>query len=209
MTSAAQELTPTPSTGARLVAADGERGLPLRETRLRAEAHAGLARVILEQRFSNPWNEPLTVTYSLPLPHDAAVSGFAFRIGERRIVGEVDRLDDARERFEEALLSGHSAALVEQERGSLFTQQVGNIAPGEELIAEVTVDQPLAWLDGEGWEWRFPLVAAPRYLGAAGTVDDAERVTQDVALSANDGPSLSFNIAVHDHLADEGVPRTG
>ncbi|MCB1774523.1 MAG: hypothetical protein KDI88_12970, partial [Gammaproteobacteria bacterium] len=205
MTLAAERYPAVPSNGARLFTNDGTRDLPLRATRLRARACGGFARVILEQWFANPWNEPLVVTYALPLPHDGAVSGFAFTIGSRRVVGEVDTLEEARSRFEQAMVQGRSAGLLEQERGSLFTQQLGNIPPGEDIVAEITIDQPLAWLDGGAWEWRFPLVVAPRYLGGAGRVPDADRLVQDVT-TAGDGPELGFEIAIADTLSGNGTP---
>ncbi len=155
--------------------------LPLAGARLSVVARGGLARVVCEQRFANRGTEPLHVTYSLPLPADAAVAAFAFRIGERRIVGEVDRRRAARERFEEALAEGRSAAILEQERSSLFTQELGNVPPGAEVVAEVTLDQPLTWTDAGEWEWRFPTTVMPRYLGALGRVPDAERVAPPVA----------------------------
>ena len=170
----------SPASGGRLVETAG-RPLPLLGAALRVEACGGLARVVLEQRFRNPHAEPLHVTYLLPLPVDSAVSGFGFRIGERRVVGEVDRRTAARERFEEAILEGRTATLLEQDRSSLFTQELGNIPPGAEVLAELTIDQRLRWLDAGAWEWRFPTVVAPRYLGAEGRVSDASRVTVDVA----------------------------
>jgi Ca-activated chloride channel homolog len=179
------------STGARLVTVDG-RGLPLRRVDIRGHAQGGLARITLEQRFQNPYPDPLRVTYQMPLPAEAAVSGYAFRIGERRIVGEVDRVAAARERFEEALLERRTAALLEQDRSSLFTQELGNIPSGVEIVAELIIDQRLRWLDEGAWEWRFPTVVAPRYLGRPGEVADAPRVTVDVA----DGP-----LPVAAHLA--------
>lgn len=174
--------TTAPSTGCRLVAADG-RSLPLKETTLRADARGGLARVVVEQRFANPHAEPLSLTYLLPLPADGAVVDFAFRLGERRIQGQVDRKASARQRFEEAVLEGRTAALLEQDRSSLFTQELGNVPPGAEVVAEITVEQPLSWREG-GWEWRFPTTVAPRFLGEPGRTPDADRVTVDVA----DGP---------------------
>src|SRR3954468_17637569 len=93
----AVQLTQNPaSNGGRMVTADG-RTLPLKSASLTADAKAGVARVTLEQRFVNPFSEPLTVTYQMPLPADAAVSGFAFSIGDRRVVGEVDTKKKARE----------------------------------------------------------------------------------------------------------------
>ncbi|HEX4994741.1 MAG TPA: VIT domain-containing protein [Methylomirabilota bacterium] len=137
----------------------------------------------------------------MPLPAEAAVSGYAFRIGARRIVGEVDRIAAARERFEEALLEGRTAGLLEQDRSSLFTQELGNIPPGMEVVAELIIDQRLRWLEEGAWGWRFPTVVAPRYLGGPGQVADAPRVTVDVA----DGP-----LPVVSHLAFTiGDPLSG
>src|SRR5687768_13433617 len=108
------EIQPSPAeqtgSGGRLVAVDG-RSLPLRGAELRADAKAGVARVLLIQRFVNPYEEPLSVTYSAPLPADGAVSGFSFELAGERIVGEVDRRQKARERYERALIEGRSAAL--------------------------------------------------------------------------------------------------
>src|SRR5690348_17393871 len=88
------------ASGGRMVTADG-RTLPLRGASLRADARGGVARVVLEQRFENVHDEPLHVTYLMPLPADGAVSGYAFTLGARRIVGEVDKKKLARERFEQ------------------------------------------------------------------------------------------------------------
>jgi Ca-activated chloride channel family protein len=194
------------SSGGVLVSTEG-RILPLVGASLRAEAGGGIARGVLEQRFRNVYDVPLTVTYSFPLPADGAVSGFAFRIGDRRIVGEIDRREAARERFEEAILEGKSAALLEHDRSSLFTQEVGNIPPGAEVVAEIVVDQRLRWLDEGAWEWRFPTAVAPRYLGAEGRVADAERVTQHVA----EGPlaaRLTLSLHVRDRLVEGGRPES-
>jgi Ca-activated chloride channel family protein len=163
--------------------------------------------VILSQRFENPHAETLAVTYRMPLPADGAVSGYAFRIGGRRIVGEVDRRAAARERFEQAVVEGRRAAIVEQERSSLFTQEIHGIPPGAELVAELVVDQRLAWLDDGAWEWRFPTAAAPRYLGAPGAVLDADRVALDVA----DAPleaRFSLTLDIRDAVAEGGRPES-
>ena len=193
-----QVTSPAPSgnpTGGRLVSTEGKT-LPLRHAHLEARAEGGLARSVLTQRFVNPYAEPLHVTYLLPLPSDGAVSGFSFTLGETKIVGEVDTKHRARERFETALSQGRTAALLEQDRSSLFTQEVGNIPPGAEVVAEIVVDQKLRWLEEGAWEFRFPTVVAPRYQGAPGRVPDAPKLEVPVAekgVSARS--SLAFLIA--------------
>lgn len=194
------------SSGGRLVSADG-RALPLMGASLRADAKGGLCRVVLEQRFRNPYQEPLRVTYKMPLPADGAVSGYAFTLAGVRIEGEVDRTHRARERFERAILEGHTAGLVTQERRSVFTQELGNLPPGEELVAELTVDQKLAWLPEGAWEWRFPTVVAPRYLGEPGRVADHDRVTVSVA-DAPLSPRVAMAIAVRDAVPSGARPES-
>ncbi|MBN1605917.1 MAG: VWA domain-containing protein [Polyangiaceae bacterium] len=194
--------TPACTTGGRLVAPDG-RELPLRATTLRADACAGRARTVVEQRFANPFGDPLTVTYRLPLPADGAVSGFSFVLAGERIVGRIERRDTARAEFEEALAVGRSAALLEQERSSVFTQEVGNLPAGAELTIEIIVDHPLVWLPEGAWEWRFPTVVAPRYLGNEGRVSDADRVIVDVAQDA-EGLVCLLEVTIRDALASGG-----
>lgn len=184
-----------------LVATDG-RLLPLRALELRAVASGGLARVTLVQRFANAHAEPLHVTYRMALPADAAVSGYAFQIAGKRIVGQVDKKKKARERFERALIEGKTAGIVEQERSSVFTQELGNVPPGAEILAELTLDQRLVWRSEGAWEWRFPTTMGPRYVGPAGQVPDADRIAVKVA--EHGVPArLTLGLAVHDRLAGE------
>ena len=194
------------STGGRLVTSDG-RSLPLIGASLAADAKGGLVRITLEQTFRNPHDEPLRVTYSLPLPADGAVSGFAFRIGEERVVGQVDAKQRARQRFEDAILEGRTAAILDQERSSLFTQEVGNVPPRTQVICEVQIDQKLTWLPDGAWEWRFPTVVAPRYLGAPGRVADHANVTVDVA-DAELPVKLALSLSIRDRLPENARPES-
>jgi Ca-activated chloride channel homolog len=161
-----------PHGGAQIVTPDG-RSLPLVSAKLRVEAGGGLARIVLEQTFENPYDETLRVTYKMPLPVDGAVSGYAFRVGTRTITGKVDRKESARARFEEAIVQGRTAALLEQEKADIFTQEIGNIPPRRTIVAEITIDQRLAWKPEGEWELRFPTVIGPRYIGAHVTPADA------------------------------------
>ena len=155
--------------GARLVSLTGE-DLPLRGITLTGAAVGGIARTRLHQHFTNPYPIPLELTYAFPLPADGAVAGYEVRAGNRLIKGRIERRDDALARYEAARLEGRTAALVEQERPNLFTQRLGNIPASTDVTVELTIDHPVAWLAGSGWEWRFPTVVAPRYLGTNGTV---------------------------------------
>ena len=197
-----------PSSGARLVSTEGH-SLPLLGAELQVDAAAGVARVVLRQRFQNPHEHPLHLRYQVPLPADAAVSGYAFSFAGRRIVGEVDKRSAARERFEQAVIEGKSAALLEQDRSSSFNQELGNVPPGAEVVCELELDQPLVWRrEGEGgWEWRFPTTLAPRFAGAPGRVADLERVTVDIA-DRPLAPRMSLALAIRDAGVEPSALRS-
>ncbi|HYP98882.1 MAG TPA: VIT domain-containing protein [Polyangiaceae bacterium] len=154
-------LRAAPSSGARLLTADG-RALPLEWVDLESEAGGGVARSTLRQRFRNTEAVPVEVIYLVPLPADGAVSGYSFELAGVVTRGVVEKTQLARERYEEALMQGKSAALLEEERSSVFRQSLGNIPPGQCIDISLIIDQPLAWV-GDGWELRFPTVVAPRY----------------------------------------------
>lgn len=203
---AVQSLLPsTPagaSAGAELVTSDG-RSLALVAARLVGEAQGGLARLVLEQVFENNYEENLRVTYRMPLPADGAVSGYEFELGDRVIRGTVDRKAQARERFERAIATGHTAALLEQERADIFTQQIGNIPARTTLVARIIVDQRLVWLPEGEWELRFPTVIGPRYIGKSDTVADV-RATH---IKVTDQPlrsTIQIAIAIKDAIAGGG-----
>ena len=203
------QMSPTsvPSAGGRLVTLDG-RELPLRATSIAADCAAGLGRVELEQVFHNPHAEPLRVTYQVPLPSDGAVTGYRFRFGDEEVVGHVEPKAKARAQFEEAILEGRTAALLEEDRSSLFTQEVGNIPPGAEVVITITVDQKLTWVrepGRAGWEWRFPTVVGPRYLGAPGRVPDAPRI---VSTHTEDDLAVAVSLALKIRDTQEGQPES-
>jgi len=194
------------SSGAELVTSDG-RSLALVSATLRGEAQGGIARLVLEQRFENTYDENLRVTYRMPLPADGAVSGYGFEIGERVITGVVDRKQSARERFERAIVEGKTAALLEQDRADIFTQQIGNIPPHEAVIAKITIDQRLAWLPEGEWELRFPTVIGPRYIGSADTASDV-RATHVKVTDQPLAVEIKIELAIRDAIVAGAKPNS-
>ena len=182
----ASVMTGTQSTRpAGLVSVDG-RTYPLKSARVEARAEGGVAATTFTQTYGNPYQEPLEVLYTLPLPAGGAVIGYTVRIGNRVIRGEIQRREEAREEYRKALLEGRTAALLEQDRADTFTQKLGCLPPGESAEVEIHVLQSLEFLPGDAqgpaqWEYRFPTVAGVRYEGAPGRVPDADRLDVDRA----------------------------
>ena len=172
--------------------------LPLMDTRVDAEIAGFVADVEVHQVFSNPFTEPIEATYLFPLPDNSAVDDMVMQIGDRRIVGEIHRRKEAREIYERAKSAGQTAALLDQERPNMFTQQVANILPGEQIDITIHFVQTLDYDDG-GYEWAFPMVVGPRYIPAEGTgavspADDAARL--DAPYEHSTGNKISVQVSL-------------
>lgn len=194
-----------PARNAGLVSVDG-RTYPLKSAQVKARAEGGIAATTLIQSYENPYQEPLEVLYTLPLPAQGAVVGYTMRLGERVIRGEVRRRAEAQEEYRKALVEGRTAALLEQDRADTFTQKLGCLPPGVGAQIEIEVLQPLVFLAAEGeqppqWEYRFPTVAGVRYEGAAGRVPDADRL--DVDRASGEGAPVRLEAGIF--IADGGA----
>lgn len=138
------------------------RAFPLERTIVRADLAGPVATVSVAQRFSNPFNEKIEAVYIFPLPHDAAVNDFVLSIGERRIRGVIRDREEARKVYQQARSAGYVASLLEQERANIFQERVANIEPGKTIEVTLQFVNTLTY-ERDAWEWRFPMVVAPRF----------------------------------------------
>jgi Ca-activated chloride channel family protein len=144
---------------------EGKRVLfPLAGVKISAQVADRVATVTMLETFQNPYPEHLETVYIFPLPGGAAVSDFEMRVGERIVKGKVEERAEARRQYQEAIDQGKRAAIMEKERDSVFTVQVGNIPPNEEIMVQITYSERLSFFDDGTTEIRLPLVVAPRYI---------------------------------------------
>ena len=120
-------------------------------------------RVSVKQVFRNNTEFVLNGQYLFPLPNEAAVDSLRLHIGQRVIEGQIHPKAEAKQIFEQAKSEGKRASLVSQERPNMFTTEVANLAPQEELIVEISYQETIKYEDGV-FSLRFPLVVAPRYI---------------------------------------------
>src|SRR5882672_5755754 len=138
--------------------------LPLAGVKISARVADRVAHVTLEQKFTNPFTEALEATYIFPMSGGSAVSAFELKVGARVIKGVVKERGDARRTYQKAIEDGKRAALLEQDRDDVFTVQVGNLPPGEEVSVRIVTSEKLPFFDDGTTELRLPLVVAPRYI---------------------------------------------
>jgi Ca-activated chloride channel family protein len=135
---------------------------PRLKTDVQMDVTGPVARIKVTQRFRNPSKGWVEGTYVFPLPENSAVDVLRMQIGDRFIEGQIKPRQEAREIYEQAKAEGKKAALLEQQRPNIFTNQVANIGPGETVVIQIEYQQAVHQSGGE-FSLRFPMVVAPRY----------------------------------------------
>jgi Ca-activated chloride channel family protein len=163
--------------------------LPLQGVDIHAKVVDRVAEVTIKQVFRNSHNEHLEAVYIFPMAAGSAVSNFTMHVGDRKIKGVVQERAEARQQYQQAVAAGKRAALLEQERDDVFTVQVGNLPPGEEITIEITYSERLPFFEDGKTELRLPLVVAPRYI--PGTPVNREQVGDGVEFDTDQVPDAS------------------
>lgn len=125
-----------------------------------------LAHVRMEQTFSSPGPDWMEGRYLFPLPEKAAVYQFEMRVGERRVKGVIKEKAEAQKTYTLAKAQGKKAALLTQQRPNLFTSEIANIGPGEEVSVVIEYIEQVQFSQGQ-FSLRLPTTLTPRYMAAA------------------------------------------
>lgn len=164
-TMAADPMT-TPVTPGQLeiIGAKGRAGgaCPLKHTDVDVRISGFIARVNVVQQFQNPTGGKIEAVYTFPLAEDSAVDRMEMKVGNRVIIGQIHRREEAREIYEQARAAGQVASLLDQERPNIFTQSVANIEPGAEVTITISYTQLLKYEAGT-YKFSFPTVVGPRF----------------------------------------------
>ena len=133
-----------------------------------ADIQGDLATVTVTQTFANPTSTPLNAKYRFPLHKDAAVFAMTMEVGEEIVLAKIREREEARQAFEQGKREGKAAALLEQHRPNMFTQEIANLMPGEPIKVTLKYTQTVPRIDGS-YELVVPLVVGPRYIPAGQT----------------------------------------
>jgi Ca-activated chloride channel family protein len=168
--------------------------LPLKETKADVHIAGVIADVVVTQVYRNEGARPLNARYVFPASTRAAVHGMTLQVGERRIRAKIREKQAARQEFEAAREAGKSAALLEQERPNVFSMNVANVMPQDEIRVELHYSELLVPTGGV-YELVYPAVVGPRYPSAAGGKEEKEEGwVKSPYLHEGQEPTYPFNV---------------
>ncbi|KAI1347282.1 von Willebrand factor type A domain-containing protein [Xylaria sp. FL0043] len=114
--------------------------LPALSVTIEARVTGDIAEVTAKQLFWNDADIPIHQgSYTFALPNGCTVMGFTCRIGNgNKLKATARPKAEAQNKFQQALASRTTAALLEQNTPEIFTSSLGNIPPNTRVKTEIT-----------------------------------------------------------------------
>ena len=110
------------------------------------------------EKFKNPCSYSIDETFQVQIPAKAFISNFSLCINNETHYSQIVSKDEGREKFEEAVIKGSNAGLVEAKDKNIFSYSV-SISPKSEIIVGLRYEQFLEKSLG-GYEYLIPLSGA-------------------------------------------------
>ena len=136
---------------------------PLKETSVNTNINGVIAETYVTQVYTNQGEVPVNASYIFPASDSVTIHGMTMQIGSQLVTAQIKEKEEAKEEFETAKEEGKSASLLEQKRPNVFSMDVANIMPGDEVRIELHYTEQITPREGT-YQFVFPTVAGPRFV---------------------------------------------
>ncbi len=170
---------------------------PLKKTNVIADINGMIAEIHVRQSYSNEGKSPINACYVFPASTKVTVHGMQMQIGDQLITAKIKEKEEAKEEFETAKEEGKSASLLSEERPNVFTMNIANIMPGDDVSIDLHYTELITPTDGI-YQFVYPTVVGPRYVGPV--IDDCgtrEEWTATPYMPQGSEPKDSYDIHVN------------
>lgn len=183
----------------------GVDSFPLKSTDVTTTIEGIIADTYVVQTYANEGTKPINASYVFPASTKVTIHGMQMRIGNQTVTATIKEKEEAKEEFETAKSEGKSASMLSEQRANVFTMDVANIMPGDEVNIELHYTELITPCEGV-YQYVYPTVVGPRYVGPV--TDDTGNREEWVGtpyLQEGTAPSDQYHINV---TVSAGVPIT-
>ena len=136
--------------------------LPLKKVDIKTEIRGSFAVINVELRYVNPYvYSPLECTYVFPVEKTTILAKFEALIDNRVIATKVMEKEKAKEKFDDAIASGHAAVIAKKE-DTTMSVSLGNLLPGQEAVLKQSIICQLEVVGGS-FAYNLPSAFYPDY----------------------------------------------
>ena len=145
-----------------LHAQDMEANIGLVSAHVTGRLNGLVAQIKVRQVYKNWSDDNVECVYTFPLGWQSVLLGMRVELNGKSMTGTVKPKKVAEAQYEEAISSGDLPVMLERSGKDLYTANIGNIQPGDEVVIELDYAQILKAEDG-AIRFSLPTTIAPRY----------------------------------------------
>lgn len=177
--------------------------MPLKSTDVKVNISGVIAEVTVKQSYTNKGTRAINGKYVFPASTRAAVHGMKMIIGDTIIIAKVKEREAAQREFNEAKEQGKTASLLDQHRPNVFSMNLSNIMPGDDIDIELKYTELLVPTD-KIYKFVYPTVVGPRYSSQPGaTAPESDLWIENPYLMQGREQETKYNIEVN---ISTGIP---
>lgn len=140
----------------------GDVKVALQSVNIEADFNNLLCEVNICQKYKNLESVNIEAVYTFPLTLGAVLLDLTIKTRTKVLKGTVTGKSEAEDRYEDAITDGDTAIMLEQVDPGLYTMNIGNILPEEEVEITLTYAELYKWQD-DSLRFLLPTTIAPRY----------------------------------------------
>ncbi len=160
-----------------------------------------MAKTIIRQNYSNPYDTNIEAVYTFPLTPDSVLLGIEIKINDRSLKGIIVEKSEAEAQYEEAIDEGNRAIMVEKSSDGIYTVNIANLLPKDKISVIIEYTQLLEWRQDQV-KWSLPTTIATKYGNPSELkLDDVT----DPAISLMAENLFSFDMKIKGVLSDSVV----
>ena len=145
-----------------LHAQDMEASIGLVSAHVTGRLNGLVAQIKVRQVYKNWSDDNVECVYTFPLGWQSVLLGMRVELNGKSMTGTVKPKKVAEAQYEEAISTGDLPVMLERSGKDLYTANIGNIQPGDEVVIELDYAQILKAEDG-AIRFSLPTTIAPRY----------------------------------------------
>ncbi|XP_062620575.1 von Willebrand factor A domain-containing protein 5A-like isoform X2 [Saccostrea cucullata] len=161
------------------------RCVPLKKTNIQVAIHGLVANVTSDLHYVNDSNENIETEFVFPLDSEAAVYKFEAEIDGRTIVAEVQEKSQAKETYQDAVASGHTAMYMGEDdnAGDIFRLKLGNLPARKAAKLTFAYAMELDLSSDKTGTFMLPTVLNPRYVPDCSSKDESNSEETDTTMT--------------------------
>ena len=138
------------------------RELALKKVKITGNVIGKFGTFEIEQTYKNNTKEILEVGYTFPMVETATVIGFEVNVGNKILKGKCMEKQAARREYENNIIKGNSAYMMEQETNNIFKIFIGKIDKNEEVKIKIKFIDKFEIVDNT-IQILLPTLVTPKY----------------------------------------------